>query len=115
MVQVHQEGVRTVWADKRTAEWKPPQKGQIKKAASNRKQLLVGLTGGLLYYFEWDRSDILDEIAHEVQPNDIAALAVGPIPTNGVRARFCAVALMDKTVVIKTLNPGQPDNFRNSK
>ena len=54
LVQIYREGIRHIRADKRVNEWRAPGKKTITRAAVNRRQVVIGLTGGELVYFEMD-------------------------------------------------------------
>jgi splicing factor 3B subunit 3 len=54
LLQIHPNGIRHIRGDNRVNEWKTPGKKQIVQSAVNERQVVIGLTGGELVYFELD-------------------------------------------------------------
>jgi splicing factor 3B subunit 3 len=105
LVQVHPEAVRYIRADKRVNEWQPPGKKKIVFAAANERQVVVALSGGELMYFTLDRSNQLLDVERKDMKSDIAAVALPPVPSGSLGAKFVAVGLMDNTVRLLSLDP----------
>eukprot|EP00761_Pharyngomonas_kirbyi_P010453 gb/GECH01010473.1/.p1 GENE.gb/GECH01010473.1/~~gb/GECH01010473.1/.p1 ORF type:complete len:827 (+),score=217.84 gb/GECH01010473.1/:1-2481(+) len=105
IIQVHPEGIRHIQGGSRVSEWRTPGKKTIDKAAINERQVLVGLSGGELIYFELDQTDSLREVEKKDMGQDIACITVGPVPENQLRSRYMAVGFYDRTVRIMSLDP----------
>jgi len=63
------------------------------------------LSGGELIYFELDAIGQLIETEKQDMNTEVTALAVGPIPEGRQRSRFLAVAALDSTVRVLSLDP----------
>ncbi|CAF0753350.1 unnamed protein product [Rotaria sordida] len=106
LLQIYREGIRHIRADKRVNEWRAPGKRTITKAAVNQRQVVIGLTGGELVYFEMDATGQLNEYTERKEmPGDIICMALGSVPEGEQRTRFLAVGLSDSTVRIISLDP----------
>ncbi|CAF2309153.1 unnamed protein product [Rotaria sp. Silwood2] len=106
LLQIYREGIRHIRADKRVNEWRAPGKRTITKAAVNQRQVVIGLTGGELVYFEMDATGQLNEYTERKEmPGDIICMALGSVPEGEQRSRFLAVGLSDRTVRIISLDP----------
>ncbi|KAK3816055.1 MAG: hypothetical protein J3Q66DRAFT_431608 [Benniella sp.] len=55
------KGIRHIRANKQVTEWRAPGGRQIVRAATNRQQVVIAMTGGELVYFEVDDSGNLSE------------------------------------------------------
>ena len=106
-VQVHSRGIRHIRSDGSINEWDSGNK-LIEKAAVNGYQIVVALSGGELIYFEYDTATgQLVETERNDMAQDVACLALGPIPEGETRGRFLAIGFYDKTVRVVSL--GQYD------
>ncbi len=54
LLQIYPDGIRHIRADKRVNEWRSPGKRTITKCALNERQVVIGLSGGEIVYFEMD-------------------------------------------------------------
>ncbi|KAK3816058.1 MAG: putative spliceosomal protein sap [Benniella sp.] len=88
-VRIYPQGIRHIRANKQVTEWRAPGGRQIVRAATNRQQVVIALTGGELVYFEVDDSGNLSEFH--------------PLPKGRRRVRFLAVGCDDNTVRILSL------------
>ncbi|ORX58556.1 hypothetical protein BCR36DRAFT_318081 [Piromyces finnis] len=106
LIQIYPNGVRHIRSDRRVNEWKAPGNKTIVKAACNHRQVILGLTGGELVYFELDPSGHLNEYQeHKEMASQISCLALGPIPEGRQRSKFMAVGCVDNTIRIFSLDP----------
>jgi len=110
LLQIHPNGLRHIRADGRINEWKTPGKKTIVQSAVNERQVVIGLSGGELVYFELDSSQNLMDVHRKEMKNDIACLAIGPIPEGRQRSTFMVVGSFDNTVRVLSLDPAQPMN-----
>ncbi len=69
-------------------QWKTPAKKVITKAAINSAQVAIALNGGELFYFELDKSGVLNEVTRKDIGSEISSLALGPVPEGQKRSRF---------------------------
>ncbi len=104
LLQVHPGGIRLVRPNKPLAEWRAPGKKEVVKCACNGRQLAIALTGGNIVYFEGDQGQ-LREVGSLTLSNDIASVAIGPVPAGRLRASFLAIGGYDSTVRILSLQP----------
>ncbi|TPX70379.1 hypothetical protein SpCBS45565_g01800 [Spizellomyces sp. 'palustris'] len=106
LVQVYPRGIRHIRADRRVSEWKAPGNKTIVRAACNRKQVVIALSGGEVVYFELDSHGQLNEFQDRKEmAAPITALSIGPIPEGRQRSGFLAVGCEDNTVRILSLDP----------
>ncbi|EFJ13812.1 hypothetical protein SELMODRAFT_181612 [Selaginella moellendorffii] len=105
LMQVYPNGIRHIRSLVRINEWKTPGKKTIVKVGSNRMQVVIGLSGGELIYFEMDPTGQLMEIEKREMSGDVACLAIGPVPEGRQRSRFLAVGSYDNTIRILSLDP----------
>ena len=69
--QIHPDGVRHIFPDKRVSEWKPPGKRHISQCAVNDRQVAVAV-GHEVVYFELDRYGQLNEYTERKEmPADV--------------------------------------------
>jgi len=108
LLQIHPNGIRHIREDKRIHEWRTPGKKTIVQSAVNSRQVVIGLTGGELVYFELDPTGNLMDVHRKEMRNDIACLAIGPIPEGRQRSTFMVVGSFDNTVRVLSLDPTQP-------
>ncbi|KAL9654254.1 hypothetical protein ABK040_010286 [Willaertia magna] len=107
LIQIHPRGIRQIRADSSINEWDPGNK-TIEKAAVNETQVVIALSGGEIIYFEYETiTGQLIELEKNDMAQDVACLALGPIPEGHQRTRFLAVGFYDKTV--RVLSLGQYD------
>ncbi|KAF9434587.1 Splicing factor 3B subunit 3 [Entomortierella beljakovae] len=106
LLQVYPEGIRHIRANRQVTEWRAPGGRNIVRAATNRQQVVIALTGGELVYFEVDESGNLSEshIRREMSGN-VTCLSIQPLPAGRKRVRFLAVGCDDNTVRILGLDP----------
>jgi len=107
LLQIHPNGLRVIHADKRINEWKTPGKKSIVKSAVNGRQVAIALTGGELVYFELGLGSTLNELGRKDMGNDVASLAIGPIPEGRQRSQFMVVGGFDNTIRVLSLDPAQ--------
>lgn len=106
LIQIYPEGIRHIRGDKRVNEWRAPAKKQIVKSAINQRQVVIGLTGGELVYFEMDVAGQLNEYTDRKEMGaEIVCMALASVPVGELRTRFLAVGLEDDTVRIISLDP----------
>lgn len=113
LLQIHPNGIRHIRGDKqkRINEWKTPGKKTIVTSAVNERQVVIGLTGGELVYFELDNMGQLMDVHRKEMRGDIACLAIGPVPEGRQRCGFMVVGSQtDNTVRVLSLDPSQPMN-----
>ncbi len=71
MFQIHPDGVRHIFADKRVSEWRPPNKRTITRCAVNDRQVAIAM-GNEIVYFELDRYGQLNEYTERKEmPSDV--------------------------------------------
>jgi len=104
LLQIYPQGIRHIRANKQVTEWRAPGGRQIVRAATNRQQVVIALTGGELVYFEVDDSGNLSEshVRREMSGN-VTCLSIQPLPKGRRRVRFLAVGCDDNTVRILSL------------
>ncbi|KAG0000345.1 Splicing factor 3B subunit 3, partial [Modicella reniformis] len=105
LLQIYPQGIRHIRANKQVTEWRAPGGRQIVRAATNRQQVVIALTGGELVYFEVDESGNLSEshVTKEM-PGNVTCLSIQPLPAGRRRVRFLAVGCDDNTVRILSLD-----------
>ncbi|ORZ13418.1 CPSF A subunit region-domain-containing protein [Lobosporangium transversale] len=105
LLQVYPQGIRHIRANKQVTEWRAPGGRQIVRAATNRQQVVIALTGGELVYFEVDDVGNLSEshVRREMSGN-VTCLSIQPLPKGRRRVRFLAVGCDDNTVRILSLD-----------
>ncbi|KAG0241008.1 pre-mRNA-splicing factor rse1 [Actinomortierella wolfii] len=104
LLQIYPQGIRHVRANRQVTEWRAPGGRVITRAATNRQQVVIALTGGELVYFEVDDSGNLSEshIRREMS-SSVTSLGIQPLPAGRRRVRFLAVGCEDNTVRILSL------------
>lgn len=104
LLQVYPQGIRHIRANKQVTEWRAPGGRQIVRAATNRQQVVIALTGGELVYFEVDESGNLSEshVRREMSGN-VTCLSIQPLPAGRKRVRYLAVGCDDNSVRILSL------------
>ena len=110
ILQIHPAGIRHIRPDKPINEWKTPGKKTIQCCTANEKQIVVALTGGEIVYFELDTksaSGSIIDLQRKDMGNDVAALAIAPVPEGRQRGIFLCVGLYNNTVRILSLEPTQ--------
>lgn len=101
LIQVHPEGIRHIYADKRVTEWRAPFKRQIVKCALNQRQVVVALSNNEILYFELDVTGQLNECNERKEfPSTISCMAIGEIAPGDSRSQFLAVGIDQKVCVI---------------
>ncbi|KAG0056642.1 Splicing factor 3B subunit 3 [Gryganskiella cystojenkinii] len=105
LLQVYPQGIRHIRSNKQVTEWRAPGGRSIVRAATNRQQVVIALTGGELVYFEVDESGNLSEshVRREMSSN-VTCLSIQPLPVGRRRVRFLAVGCDDNTVRILSLD-----------
>lgn len=113
ILQIHPAGIRHIRPDKPINEWKTPGKKTIQCCAANEKQIVVALTGGEIVYFELDTKSAAGNIIdlhRKDMGNDVAALAIAPVPEGRQRGVFLCVGLYNNTVRVLSLEPSSTLN-----
>ncbi|UZO13619.1 uncharacterized protein OCT59_005116 [Rhizophagus irregularis] len=106
LLQIYPQGIRHIRADRRVNEWKTPGNRAIVKAATNKRQVVIALTGGELVYFELDNQGQLNEYQERKEmSSNVTCLSVGEVPEGRQRSRFLAVGCDDNAVRILSLDP----------
>jgi splicing factor 3B subunit 3 len=106
LVQIYPSGIRHIRSDRRVSEWRTAANRPIEKAACNRRQVVISLSGGELVYFELDSSGQLNEFQERKEMTaNVLCLSLGPIPEGRQRSRFLAVGCADNTVRMISLDP----------
>ncbi|KAK3816528.1 MAG: CPSF domain-containing protein [Benniella sp.] len=104
LLQIYPQGIRHARPNKQVTEWRSPGGRQIVRAAINRQQVVIALTGDELVYFEVNDSGNLSEshVRREMSGN-VTCLSIQPLPKGRRRIRFLAVGCDDNTVRILSL------------
>ncbi|CAG8439417.1 6787_t:CDS:10 [Acaulospora morrowiae] len=106
LLQIYPQGIRHIRADRRVNEWKTPGNRAIVKAATNKRQVVIALTGGELVYFELDNQGQLNEYQERKEmTSNVSCLSIGEVPEGRQRSKFLAVGCDDNTVRILSLDP----------
>ena len=105
LLQVHNNGIRHIRADKLTNEWKAPNRKIVLLAAVNARQAAVAIQGGEIIYFEIDAAGMLVEMGNHDMGKEISCLDIGVVPTGRARCMFLAVGCWDDTVQLLSLDP----------
>lgn len=107
LLQIHLRGIRQVHESSgRVTEWRVPGGRQIVACAVNERQVLLGLSGGELVYFELSsETSIVEEIFKRDMGCEILALSLGTVPVGRSRALFCAIGGSDRSVRILSVEP----------
>lgn len=106
MLQICPDRTRHILSDGRIKEWNTPGKKSITCCAVNGKQVVLGLTGAELVYFELNNAGQLMDVHRKTDlDNDISSLVLSPVPAGRQRAHFMAVGSYDNTVRILSLDP----------
>ena len=104
--QVHNLGVRQIRKHGKK-EWACPGLKRIECASANSNQVIIGLSGGEVTYFEVDpASGNLTAKATKDVGADVCCLDAGTIQAGRSRSMFAAVGCRDHTVRIVSLEPG---------
>ncbi|KAF9970712.1 pre-mRNA-splicing factor rse1 [Actinomortierella ambigua] len=107
LLQIYPQGLRHVRANRQVTEWRAPGGRVITRAATNRQQVVIALTGGELVYFEVDDSGNLSESpTRREMSSSVTSLGIQPLPAGRRRVRFLAVGCEDNTVRILSLESG---------
>ena len=79
LVQIHADGVRHIFADKRVNEWRAPAKLHITQCAVNDRQVAIAL-GSEIVYFELDRLGQLNEYSERKDMgSEVRCMAIGAV------------------------------------
>lgn len=84
------------------------EKKNIVQCAVNTRQVVIGLTGGELVYFELDNTGNLMDIHRKELRNEIACLAIGPVPEGRQRSAYMVVGSYESNVRVLSLDPQTP-------
>jgi splicing factor 3B subunit 3 len=103
IVQVHDRGVRHI-PDGPPVEWRSPQGRSIVLCTLNSRQVVIGLTGGEVIYFEIV-NNVLTEIAKKNFASDLTSMSISAIPSGRTRGLFVSISTADKAVRILSLEP----------
>ena len=106
LVQVHHQGLRHIRHAGPTNDWEPPVHTYIVAAATNARQIAIGLSNGALVYFEIeDETGTLTEIeTGTTMEGSIVAMSFGDVPEGAKRSPFLAVACDSDTPSIRLLD-----------
>lgn len=105
LIQIHQDGIRHIHADKRVSEWRAPLKRKIVKCALNQRQVVIALNNNEILYFEMDATGQLNEFNERKQlPGQINCMTLGDISSGELRSQFLAVGVEQKVCII-SLSP----------
>jgi splicing factor 3B subunit 3 len=107
ILQIHPEGLHHVEANGRVNKWNTAAKRTITQCAVNQTQAVIALSGGELRVFELDRGQLTDTCSKDMG-NDVASLALAPVPENRRRAQYLAVGGFDNTVRILSMDLKEP-------
>ena len=102
-LQVLQSGVRHIIDEKNVSNWNAP--NTISLAASNSRQLVISMQGGIIIYFELDTSGRLREVEKREMEQEVICMDIAAVPEGRSRSRFLAVGCFDNTVRILSLDP----------
>jgi splicing factor 3B subunit 3 len=105
LLQVHNNGIRHIHANKLNSEWKTPGKRIVQMAAINSRQVAVALSGGEITYFEIDAAGQLVEMGAIDLGKEISSIDIGAVPAGRSRSMFLAVGCWDDTVQLLSLDP----------
>ncbi|KAI9624212.1 hypothetical protein KEM48_009110 [Puccinia striiformis f. sp. tritici PST-130] len=106
LLQIHPTGIRHIHLDGGITEWKVPTGRKIVVSTSNRRQVVVGLSGGELIYFELDLEGQLNEYQEQKEMGStITSLSLSEVPQGRQRTPFLAIGLENLTVQIISLDP----------
>ncbi|CAH7667624.1 CPSF A subunit region-domain-containing protein [Phakopsora pachyrhizi] len=106
LLQIHPTGIRHIHLDGGITEWKVPAGRKIVVSTSNRRQVVVGLSGGELIYFELDLDGQLNEYQEQKEMGSaITTLSLSEVPKGRQRTPFLAIGLENLTVQIISLDP----------
>ena len=86
--QVHPEGILMVLPGKEKTEWKTPLGKQVVCADGNERQIVVGLEGGTIVYFEMGpNGQMLNSGTYEVGA-EITCVDLGAVPAGRLQSQF---------------------------
>ena len=77
----------------------------ISLAASNSRQLVISMQGGIVVYFELDASGKLREVEKREMEQEVMCMDIAAVPEGRSRSRFLAVGCFDNTVRVLSLDP----------
>lgn len=102
-IQVLQSGVRHIIDERNVSTWTAP--STISLAASNNRQLVISMQGGIVVYFELDASGKLREVEKREMEQEVMCMDIAAVPEGRNRSRFLAVGCFDNTVRVLSLDP----------
>ena len=102
-MQVHPSGIRYIRGVDQRIEWKTPGKRTVVHACANTRQVVIGLSGGEILYFELNDNGELEVVGKKELGHEIACMDIAPIAEGRQRARFLAVGDWNNTVRILSL------------
>ncbi|KAA1111956.1 pre-mRNA-splicing factor rse1 [Puccinia graminis f. sp. tritici] len=106
LLQIHPTGIRHIHLDGAITEWKVPPGRKIVVSTSNRRQVVIGLSGGELIYFELDLDGQLNEYQEQKEMGaTITSLSLSEVSKGRQRTPFLAIGLENLTVQIISLDP----------
>jgi len=108
IVQIHPQGFRQIYPDKRQAEWKLGKAGTktVKACAMNSRQIVIAVAGGQLIYFTFGGvgGQQLSESMRKDMNNEICSLAIAPVPEGRNHSQFLVVGLANNQVKVISLD-----------
>jgi splicing factor 3B subunit 3 len=103
--QVHPEGILMVLPNNEKTEWKAPLGKRVIAVSANSKQIVVGLEGGTIVYFEMGPNhQMLNSGTYEVG-SEITCVDLGEIPDGRVQSSFLSIGSTDQCIRLLSLSP----------
>eukprot|EP01028_Stygiella_incarcerata_P012604 TRINITY_DN7926_c0_g1_i1.p1 TRINITY_DN7926_c0_g1~~TRINITY_DN7926_c0_g1_i1.p1 ORF type:complete len:1261 (+),score=358.49 TRINITY_DN7926_c0_g1_i1:117-3785(+) len=103
-VQVHSKGIHHLHVDGRVVRWSAPGGKEIVAATSRHRQVVVGLEGGEIVYFELDESGALVEKQHTDVGSEIGALGFGPLLEGMQRTKYLSIGCLNRMMLLCSIH-----------
>ena len=102
-MQIFPSGFRHIKTDKtaRTMKFE----GRILKGTVKGRQMVIGLAGGDIIYYELDHTGNLSDVAQVSLDSEVVSFDFSPVEKSRVRSNFLAAALTDFTTRLFELRP----------
>lgn len=84
--------------DRKVTEWRAPVGRKVLTACSNATQVVLGLSRGLLVYFDMQLSGVLTEVGTHQLGHETTAVFLPPTPPGSLRASYVAVGGIDRSI-----------------